>query len=167
MGQASLPVIDAERSARATKPMPELFYRRKLPHWRQDNTAYFVTWRLARGQRELDSTERDLVMTAIRKFEGQRYELAACVVMDDHVHVLLAPLPPHELKAILHSWRSFTARQMQHDHKRFGQVWQDEYFDRIIRDDRELAQKAEYIVSNPQKRWPELQDYPSVWPEEI
>ena len=81
--------------------MSELFYRRKLPHWRQENAAYFVTWRLAQGQPELDSTERDPVMEAIRKFDGRRYELAAYVIMDDHVHVLLAPLPAHELKAIL------------------------------------------------------------------
>lgn len=106
-------------------------------------------------------------MGAIRKFEGQRYELTAYVVMDDHVHALLSPLPPYELKAILHSWKPFTAHQMQHEHKRFEQVWQDEYFDRIIRDSREFAQKAEYILGNPQKRWPEVQDYPWVWPTEI
>ena len=106
-------------------------------------------------------------MTAIRKFDGFRYELAAYVVMDDHVHVLLAPLAPHELHGILHSWKSFTARQMQHEHKRFGRVWQDEYFDRIMRDDQEFAQKAEYIVGNPRKRWPEVQEYPWVWPPEL
>ncbi len=147
--------------------MAELLYRRKLPHWRQDQVTYFVTWRLAREQRELDSNERDLVTAAIRKFDGRRDELAAYVVMDDHVHVLLAPLAPHELHGILHSWKSFTARQMQHEHKRFGRVWQDEYFDRIMRDDQEFAQKAEYIVGNPRKRWPEVQEYPWVWPPEL
>jgi REP element-mobilizing transposase RayT len=106
-------------------------------------------------------------MTAIRKFDGHRYELAAYVVMDDHVHALLAPLAPYELQGILHSWKSFTAHQMQHGHKPFGRVWQDEYFDRIIRDDHEFAQKAEYIVGNPRKRWPQVQEYPWVWPPEL
>ena len=164
VAQASLPVIDAQS---ATKQMPDHTYRRNLPHWRQDNSIYFVTWRLAHGQPELDSTERDLVMAAIRKFEGQRYKLSAYVVMDDHVHALLALLPPNELKAILHSWKSFTARQMQREHKRFGQVWQDESFDRIVRDDQEFAQKAAYIIGNPQKRWPEVRDYSWVWPAGI
>jgi len=49
-------------------------------------------------------------MAAIKKFDGQRYELAAFVVMDDHVQVLLAPRSPYDLKQILHSWKSFTAR---------------------------------------------------------
>ena len=104
---------------------------------------------------------------AIRKFDGQRYELAAYVVMDDHAHVLLTPLPPFELGAILHSWKSFTARQMQHEHKRVGQVWQDEYFDRIMRGEHEFRQKAEYIVGNPTRRWPEVRNYSWVWPREL
>jgi REP element-mobilizing transposase RayT len=121
--------------ARATELMAELFYRRKLPHLREDQATYFITWRLARGQQELNSSKRDLVMAAIRKFDRQRYEIAAFVVMDDHVHALLAPLSPYQLQAILHSWKSFTAHQMGRN-KRLGRVWQDEYFDRIMRNDR-------------------------------
>jgi hypothetical protein len=56
---------------------------------------------------------------------------------------------------------------MQDEHKRFGRVWQNEYFDRIMRDDQEFAQKAEYIVGNRRKRWPEVQEYPWVWPPEL
>jgi len=48
----------------------ELRYRRRLPHWRNDEATYFVTWRLARGQAELDSDERDLVAGALTHFEG-------------------------------------------------------------------------------------------------
>jgi hypothetical protein len=51
--------------------------------------------------------------------------------------------------------------------KRLGRVWQDEYFDRIMRNDRELLQTAEYIITNPWKRWPEIKEYPWVWPREV
>src|SRR5712691_12374177 len=71
----------------------EFCYRRKLPHWRQDQVTYSVTWRLGRGRDELDASERGLVVAGIKSFDGQRYQLAAYVVMDDHVHVLLTPLP--------------------------------------------------------------------------
>jgi REP element-mobilizing transposase RayT len=142
----------------------DLYYRRQLPHWRQDQVIYFVTWRLARGQQELDSSERDLVVAAIKSFDGQRYDIAAYVVMDDHVHALLTPLVPFELKDILHSWKSFSAHQLQRKHKRLGRVWQDEYFDRIVRDDEELLQKLKYIIGNPWKRRPDIDDYAWVWP---
>ncbi len=98
----------------------ELYYRRRLPHWREDDVTYFVTWRLASGQHELDSWERDLVVSAMRRFDGERYQIAAYVVMDDHVHALVTPLPKYRLQDILHSWKSFTARQVQRDHKRAG-----------------------------------------------
>ena len=125
-----------------------------------------MTWRLARGQQELEGSERDLIAGAIWKFDGHRYELAAYVVMDDHVHALITPLANYELKGIHHSWKSFTARQMQRGKRRFGRVWQDEYLDRIIRDDKELVQKRDYIIANPWKRWPEMENYPWVWPLE-
>ncbi len=51
---------------------------------------------------------------------------------------------------------------MQREHKRFGRVWQDESFDRIVRDDAEFAQKLDYIVGNPWKRWPQIEDYWAV-----
>ena len=146
--------------------MTELLYKRHLPHWREKEATYFVTWRLARGQPELESNERDLVAAAIRSFQNQRYELAAYVVMDDHVHVSIRPLSEFELRSILHSWKSFTARQMQRLHKRRGRVWQDEYFDRIVRDDREFAQKVDYIIKNPWKRWPDIREYPWIWPSD-
>jgi len=145
----------------------ELYYRRRLPHWREDDVTYFVTWRLASGQHELDSWERDLVVSAMRRFDGERYQIAAYVVMDDHVHALVTPLPKYRLQDILHSWKSFTARQMQRDHKRFGRIWQHEYFDRIVRDDKELLEKLDYIVHNPWKRWPDLEGYSWVWPIEV
>src|SRR5690348_16029123 len=68
-------------SARApvtpTAEMNDSFYRRTLPHWRQDQKTYCVTWRLARGQPELGADERDVVVSAIKRFDRQLYELAA------------------------------------------------------------------------------------------
>lgn len=54
----------------------------------------------------------DLVAGAIRFFEGQRYELRAWVVMPNHAHVVLWPMPGHSLSDILHSWKSFTSHEI-------------------------------------------------------
>ncbi|MEW6533683.1 MAG: transposase [Thermodesulfobacteriota bacterium] len=137
-------------------------YRRKLPHWRMEGSIYFVTWRLAKGQNPLKPAERSLVADALTHFDGQCYELLAYVVMDDHVHALVLPLAPHTLQQILHSWKSFTAKALRGLSKRAVPVWLDEYFDRIIRDEKDLIQKAEYILGNPVKRWPETVEYPWV-----
>ena len=90
---------------------------------------------------------------------GSRYNLLAYVVMDDHVHVLVEPFTEEQLQQIIQSWKSFTANKMQREYGRRGAVWQDEYFDRIMRDEAEFLEKAEYIFNNPIKRWPELENY--------
>jgi len=122
-------------------------------------SIYFVTWRLAKAQPPLHSEERTLVVDAVRHFDGQRYDLLAYVVMDDHVHVLVYPHPDYPLSQLLHSWKSYTARRLQRPRQRVVPVWQDEYFDRIVRDESDLIEKAEYILGNPVKRWPEIQQY--------
>jgi putative transposase len=140
------------------------FYRRRLPHFCETDSIYFVTWRLVRGY-ELSASERDLIATELRSRQEQRYELYAYVVMNDHVHVLLRIFGGEPLEKVIHSWKSFTAHAMQRRHGRRGRVWQEEYFDRIVRDEREFEQKFNYITGNPWTRWPELKGYRWVWPQ--
>ena len=116
-----------------------------------NQVIYFVTWRVAARQEDLSSDERDLIVVAMKRFDNVRYHLDGYVVMNDHVHALVTPLGSYRLREILHSWKSFTAREMQHEHHRFGQVWQHEYFDRIVRDEKEFIQKLHYIARNPSK----------------
>ena len=139
-----------------------IIYRRRLPHWRVSGAIYFVTWRLAFHQPPLEPPERDVIAAALLHFQGKRYWLLAHVVMNDHVHVLTQPIEEHSLQDIVHSWKSYTAHQLVKAGGRTGHVWQEEYFDRVMRDEPELREKALYILGNPWKRWPDLADYPWV-----
>jgi REP element-mobilizing transposase RayT len=138
-------------------------YRRNLPHWRLSGATYFVTWRLLRALPELTAAERTIVAEAIRRFDGQKYGLEAYVVMNDHVHVVLAPLGDVRLQDVVAAWKSYTTHRLQREHGRPGAVWQEEYFDRIVRDEAELAEKMNYVVNNPVRRWPDVTDYSWVW----
>ena len=142
--------------------LAEHYYRRRLPHWRADDAIY--SWRLAKAQHDLEPAERDLVASALAHFEGRRYRLTAFVVMNDHVHALVSMMEPYRLEDVVHSWKSFTANRMQRDHGRRAHVWQDEYFDRVVRDEKELMQKFDYIQHNPWTRWPKLEAYNWAWP---
>ena len=138
------------------------FYRRDLPHLRIVNAVYFVTWRLLRSQGRLTNQERTLVASVLGHFHGEKYDLIAYVVMDDHVHVLVHPHHKQFLQDILHSWKSYSTNEMQRKFGRKGRIWQEEYFDRVVRNNDELIEKATYIQNNPFKRWPELAHYPWV-----
>lgn len=94
----------------------------------------------------------DLVGNALKFFDTQRYELRAWVVMPNHVHVVVWPMPSHTLSEILHSWKSFTSKAanklLHHPGETF---WQRESFDHWIRDDAEHARLTAYVENNPVK----------------
>ena len=138
-------------------------YRRNLPHWRFEGHVYFVTWRLASAQEFMSAKDRTLVFEAVLFFNRERFTLHAQVVMDDHVHVIVAPEPGHKLETIVHSWKSFSANKLRKSQGRQGNIWQREYFDRIIRNNKEYYEKFSYIINNPVIRWPWLEKYDWVW----
>lgn len=94
---------------------------------------------------------RKIVADALAHFDGQRYELAGYVIMPNHVHVLLRLKAGHALADILHSWKSFTAKAINKALNRTGALWQPEYWDRLIRNERHLAASLGYICDNPVK----------------
>lgn len=141
------------------------FYQAHLPHWRAAQALYFITWRVVRGGRQLEPHERTIVAEAIHHSAGAQYDLHAFVVMNDHVHLIIRPFERLRLESIVQARKSYTSHVIQRERGQGESLWQREYFDRIIRDDKELQQKYEYIRRNPFKRWPELDNYPWLWPE--
>ena len=144
--------------------------KRRLPHWKLAGAAYSVSWRLAPGQPDLLPEARTLVAEAIQHFAGERYHLFGYVVMNDHVHLIVQPFDGVELSELMHSWRSFTANKLQRGYGYKGAVWQDDYYDRIIRNTDEFWETMEYIVTNPVKRWPDHRDYEWLYwadPEQV
>jgi len=96
-------------------------------------------------------TVANIVADALRHFDGARYDLGAWVVMPNHVHALVAPKQGHDLGAILHSWKSFTANQINKQLGRSGPLWQHESYDHIVRNEEALLRITEYIERNPEK----------------
>jgi REP element-mobilizing transposase RayT len=107
----------------------------------------------------MEREEKSAVQYAIKHFESERYDLIAYNIMDDHVHIIISTRKYFTPERIIHSWKSFTAYQFQWDFNRSGSIWQRDYFDRIIRTEAEWLEKIQYVLNNPKKRWPEIQDY--------
>ncbi|HCN75955.1 MAG TPA: hypothetical protein DIT13_02025 [Verrucomicrobiales bacterium] len=94
---------------------------------------------------------REIVEKALRHFEGDRHEMLAWTVMPNHVHALLRPLHEHLLEDLCGSWKWFTASKIQAALQRTGPLWQEENFDRIIRDAAHYEKAVRYIANNPVK----------------
>jgi len=96
-----------------------------------------------------ESKHASLVETTLRHFDGIRYALGAFAVMPNHVHALVQPLATHSLTKIVHGWKSYTANQLQRSAGIKGPVWQEESFDRVVRDENELRRFHDYVLANP------------------
>jgi len=108
-----------------------------------------------------DASIAECLAETLRRFDGSRYSLYAWVIMPNHVHVIVGPMPPRTLPEILHSWKSYTAKFANKRLGRSGTFWQAEYYDHLIRNAEEFSHGVLYIRENPAKAG--LRDWPWVW----
>ena len=93
----------------------------------------------------------EIVQNAIKPFSAQRYRLLAWCVMPNHVHVVLQPSGEHKLPDILHSWKSLSGNKINAAVKRKGELWQPEYFDHLVRSEKDLARCVDYAWRNAER----------------
>ncbi|MBU1208886.1 MAG: DUF1156 domain-containing protein [Proteobacteria bacterium] len=98
-----------------------------------------------------DERIAELVQNALFHFDGERYRLLTWCIMHNHVHVLVETMQGWPLGDVVHSWKSFTAKEANKVLGRSGKFWMKDYFDRFIRDEFHFAGVKEYIENNPVK----------------
>ncbi|MBI3208508.1 MAG: transposase [Candidatus Solibacter usitatus] len=93
----------------------------------------------------------DLTVSAIRHYEATgHYALHAFAVMPNHVHMLITPAL--DLPSIMRALKAYTARKSNEILASTGKTfWQDESFDRLVRDRDEFGRIRRYIAANPVK----------------
>lgn len=111
----------------------------------------------------------NLVQENLWHHDGLKYRLLAWVIMPNHVHVVIemANVP---LGEIVKSWKSYTSKEAtkilrggdgpspRYLSKKFGDkpspprtFWEEDYFDRYLRDDDHYRRVVNYIENNPNK----------------
>ncbi len=92
-----------------------------------------------------------IVKERLLHFDGTQYALFSFVIMPNHIHACVRPSNGADLDAILQAWKSVSAKMVNRTLDRKGRLWQDECFDRIVRDSAHLRRVIHYIESNPAK----------------
>ncbi|TAJ38351.1 MAG: transposase [Reyranella sp.] len=162
-----------------------------LPHFDSEDIVQFLTFRLAdslpaeatvklRQATHPESLRDDmldrgwgacwlrsdpiasLVEQAFLAFDGARYRLHAWIIMPNHVHVLLTVFPGFALGGVVGSWKRYTAREANKILGRAGAFWQDDYWDRFIRNEDHFAATVAYIDQNSVKAG--LVSAAGLWP---
>ena len=159
---------------------PITIYRRHLSHWRQEGATYATTFhtldalpqhclrelkqlRADWEQRHPEQRSDEAWLSYAQQFsrranawldEGhdERYHCAAYAIMPNHCHLIIRPFAGQDLETLLKGIKGAAARGVN---KQLGQsgdsLWQQESYDRIIRDSKHLRHALDYLLDNPGK----------------
>ncbi|MGA2102690.1 MAG: transposase [Candidatus Sulfotelmatobacter sp.] len=132
---------------------PKYEYRRRLPHYQKDDHPLFVTFTTSHRWK-LPPIARDIVLENCVHEHGCKYELHVAVVMPDHVHLIYSPLRREDgwsytLPEIMKAIKGRSARYINIALGRLGPVWQEEFFDHVLRSNDSLLDRVEYVCQNP------------------
>jgi REP element-mobilizing transposase RayT len=106
-----------------------------------------------------------IIVNTLKYFEGKKYVLDSFVIMPNHIHIIVTPLAGFTLSQITHSWKSFSANQINKVLEQKGQLWCHESYDHIIRNEESLIEIRKYIKLNPSKAGIQLPDIALKIPE--
>jgi REP element-mobilizing transposase RayT len=105
-----------------------------------------------------DSRIAQAVTKTLLHFDKVRYRLFAWCLMPNHVHVVFQPLAGRKLSEILHTWKSYSAKEANRTLGRHGAFWQREYYDHLVRNEKDFRRIVRYVMDNPKKanlkNWP-------------
>lgn len=144
-------------------------YRRRLPHLQKEGKTYFVTFS-THERWIIPESLRELVLRHCLYDHERKIYLHGVVVMPDHVHMVFTPLADDEggtygLAEIMQGVKGASARSINKALGRKGTVWQEDYFDRVLRSCEDAQSKVDYICKNPVRKGlvANEDDYPWLW----
>ena len=91
-----------------------------------------------------------MILQSLLYWDKEKWTVHAAVIMPNHIHVIAQPLTLPDggainLSEIIRSVKTYSARIINAKRGVRGTFWQDESYDRIIRDEAELLQKWQYL----------------------
>lgn len=82
--------------------------------------------------------------------DGKDYKLICYCIMPNHIHLVFELIKANKgISKIMQSIKRISARKSNLSLKRTGKFWQDESYDRLVRDDKELYFIIKYVLMNP------------------
>jgi putative transposase len=144
------------------------YYRQCLPHYHSPGSIYHCRFSIDKSGTGSSFTEEwmfAIVEEAILDRHKVDCLIYAYVVMADHTHAVVQPLPMmndplswrdyqafHQLESIVGKIKGRSARLINKRNGKLETMWQREAYDRTIRNERDLEETIDYVHHNP-VRW--------------
>ncbi len=133
-----------------------------LRRFHENGYIYFIT-NVTYKRQPLLVTNIDLLWKAFDLCKARRpIELIAWVVMPDHFHLVIDPGEKHISTVLQRIKMSFAAQYRNRYELHSGRVWQNRFWDHMIRSQEDMNRHIDYIHINPMKHG--LAGRPLDWP---
>jgi putative transposase len=101
----------------------------------------------------------ELLLKVLFHYRDQgRYALHGFVIMPEHVHVLLTPLPNQTIERCAQCIKGGFSHEVRVQFA--GEVWQPGFHEHRVRDGQDFRGQLNYIAANPERR--RIVDHPFV-----
>lgn len=94
---------------------------------------------------------RDILQEKFCREHDATCRLDCWVIMPNHFHALIEPMPGVTLGSIIKKWKGGSAFEINRILGRAGKLWQAEPYDHIVRSQEQLNHYRRYIALNPEK----------------
>jgi REP-associated tyrosine transposase len=94
----------------------------------------------------------EIVKITLHYQDSKEYKFICYCIMPNHVHLVFELLNENKgISKIMQSIKRISARKVNTIIQRSGKFWQDESFDRLVRNEKELFNIIKYVLMNPVK----------------
>jgi putative transposase len=120
---------------------------------RSSDRIFFVCVNLRPHIQSFREPEYALLMSVLEE-SRRRLGFALCgyVLMPDHWHALIGPKYPLLISQVLPDAKKVMTLRLHRRRGTRGPLWQHQFWDRFVRDERELAERLDYLHMNPVRR---------------
>lgn len=103
------------------------------------------------GNRHLENSEiSEICKHTLHYLDGKDFKLICYCIMPNHIHLVFELIKKNRgISKIMQSIKRTSARKCNLVLNRTGKFWQDESYDRLVRDDKELYFIIKYVLMNP------------------
>ena len=123
----------------------------RLRRLNDPRTTYFIT-NVTYERRPILGEHADLLWNAITTLQMRSsFDLQAWVFLPDHFHLLIDTRGCNISNLIQRLKMSFSAQYLKRVGLKSGRVWQNRFWDHIIRDQEDWSRHVDYIHYNPAK----------------
>lgn len=136
------------------KDLPERKHLTRIPVWlpSDQRVLYFVTV-CCTDRRTIFSTSlavKIALESLIKCAAATDWNVPQICFMPDHVHLMTLPMQEREqkLSRVMQRWKSSSKQRLNRAGFK-GDIWQPEFFDRLLRSDESLTDKWRYVEMNP------------------